>query len=462
MTFEKIPPQALDVERTVLGSMLIDANAVNTAVSILTYQCFYSTQNQRVFTAMMALYEKNQPIDVLTLKDELAGRKWLESVGAEPYISELSSSVATSANIEHHCKILKDKLILRQMIAEGSTMVQDAFECDGDAGKTLETAQDRVYRINSQGSGKETHISRPISEALTEISSRKHGEISGISTGFKWLDAKTAGFQPGDMVLVAGRPGSGKTALECAIMLRQAKMGYPVLGFSMEMGDRSLSKRLICLEAKVDMMSMQLSILDAEEHARIKLAASTISALPIYIDDSRFLTMSRMRGKIRKMIADYGIRIAYIDHWHLIDKDAEMKYLRGHEIITAISRKVKVMAGDFNIPIVPLAQLSRESDRHNLKSHRPNLSDLRDAGEQDADLVIMTHREEFYPPIFKSTKTKTAEEQEAEWKEKYVGKAEVIISKHRNGPTGSNIFGFEKHFARFYDPKEEESTQYDF
>jgi replicative DNA helicase len=453
---DRIPPQALDVERTVLGSMMLDQEATNTAFDLLSEPCFYSSQNQRVFTAMLALYNRNVPVDLTTVCNELKAKKWLESVGAEPYIAELTTATATAANISHHCKILDNHRILRQLISSGSQIVQDAFEAE-DPVVCLEQAQDRIYRIGNVYEAKNTHIHGALVRFTEDMESRRYGELSGLSTGFLDIDDLTGGFQRKDLILIAGRPSSGKTALECAIILRMARAGVPVAAFSMEMDDRSIASRLVCLDAQINSVHIRKAILTKEEHARIDLSTSAISQLPIYIDDSFHLNVSKIRSRLRRMISNYGIQACFIDHWHLMEHDSDMKYLKGAELINERARRLKGLAKDLNIPIIPLAQLSRESDRRIVKSHRPILSDLREGGEQDADIVIFTHRESEYPPQFKGKTEEEVKEKRQKWEAEYVGKAEVIIGKQRNGPTGRVMLGFEKQFARFYDETEQKA-----
>jgi replicative DNA helicase len=454
---DKIPPQALDVERTVLGSIMIDGEVANTAVSMLSDRCFYSTQNQFIFLAMLALYNRNIPIDALSVADELKKLKRLEQVGAEPYLSELVSSVATSANIEHHCRILDNKRILRELISNGSTIVQDAFEAE-DPVVCLEQAQNKIYAIGNIYEAKDTHIHNALVKFTNDIASRKYGELSGISTGFPDIDDLTGGFQNKDLIVIAGRPSSGKTALACAIMLRMARNGAPVAAFSMEMDDRSIASRMVCLDAKINSIHIRKAILSKDEHDRIRLAVNQIHELPIHIDDSFHLNVSKIRSRLRRLISNYGIKIAFIDHWHLMEPDSDMKYLKGAELINERARRLKGLAKDVGIPIVPLAQLSRESDRRIVKSHRPILSDLREGGEQDADLVMFTHRESEYPPQFKGKTAEAVQEARQKWEAEYVGKAEILIAKQRNGPQGRVVLGFEKQYARFYDFSEEKAS----
>jgi replicative DNA helicase len=291
---------------------------------------------------------------------------------------------------------------------------------------------------------------RKVSE---DIANRHYKQLSGIPTGFDWLDEQTGGYQSGDLILIAGRPGSGKTAFECGSILEMAKKGIPVLAYALEGTELSLGRRLVCLEAKVNSLRIRLGVLKDEEKLRIQEATSLISALPIYINDSRHLTVSGLRSSLRKMIRDKGIQIVCLDHWHHVGKDEEMKFMKGYEILQAISRKLKILAEDLNIPFCALAQLSRVVARHDIKSHRPMLSDLREAGEQDADLVLFMHREEQFPPNFKATKTMNVEDVKKDWESRYRNKLELIIGKHRDGPLGCTMLEFEKEFAHIHEYK---------
>jgi replicative DNA helicase len=455
--YDKIPPQALDVERTVLGSMMIDREAANTAIDMLSEGCFYATQNQRVFVAMRNLYNKSTPIDLITVCHELKDKKWLESVGAEPYLSELNNSVATAANIKHHCQILDNKRILRELISNAATITTDAVEAE-DPIACLERSQNKIYSIGNVYEAKNTHIHGALVKFTEDMSSRKYGELSGLSTGFADIDDLTGGFQRKDLILIAGRPSSGKTALECAIILRMARAGIPVGAFSMEMDERSIASRLVCLDARINSVHIRKAILTTEEKAKISLAVNSIHTLPIHIDDSFHLNVSKARSRLRRMISNYGIQACFFDHWHLMEPDHDMKYMKGAELINERARRLKGLAKDLNIPIIALAQLSRESDRRVVKSHRPILSDLREGGEQDADLVMFTHRESEYPPIFKGKTAEAMAEARQKWEAEYLGKAEIIVAKQRNGPQGKIVLGFEKQYARYFDDNDTKAT----
>jgi replicative DNA helicase len=434
VSIDKIPPQALDVERTVLGSMLIDSNAANNAMAVLTEDCFYATQNQRIFMCMMSMYEKNIPFDVLTLAEELKKKNWLESVGAEPYLSELVSSVATSANIEHHCRILIEKTTLRQLISASAEITTDCFSSETDAKKLLDKAEEKIFGI-SEARIKQSFesLKQLLPKTFVEIANYSKGGVQGVPTGFKDLDEMTSGLQKGDLVIVAGRPSMGKTAFCLSIAMHSAVVAkYPTAIFSLEMSKAQLAQRMLCGEARISMHLLRSGRLPQRDLPKLSLAAGPLSEAPLYIDDTPGITVLELRAKARRLKKQHNLSLVIVDYLQLMDSSSPLE--NRQQEISQISRSLKGLAKELDVPVIALSQLSRAPEQRG-GDHRPQLSDLRESGaiEQDADVVMFVFREEFYNKDDASKQ----------------GIAEIIIGKQRNGPTGSVALSFVKDYARF-------------
>jgi replicative DNA helicase len=431
---DKIPPQALDVERTVLGSMLIDQNAANNAMSLLTEDCFYATQNQRIFQCMAGMFEKNIPFDVLTLADELKKKNWLESAGAEPYLSELVSSVATSANIEHHCRILIEKTTLRQLISASAEITTDCFSAETDAQKLLDQAEARIFGI-SEARIKQSFesLGQLLPKTFIEIANYSKGGVQGVPTGFKDLDEMTSGLQKGDLIIVAGRPSMGKTAFCLSIAMHSAVIvKHPTAFFSLEMSKASLAQRMLCGEARISMHLLRSGRLPQRDFPKLSLAAGPLSEAPLYIDDTPGITVLELRAKARRLKKQHNLSLVIVDYLQLMDSSSRLE--NRQQEISQISRSLKGLAKELDIPVIALSQLSRAPEQRG-GDHKPQLSDLRESGaiEQDADVVMFVFREEFYNKDDASKQ----------------GIAEIIVGKQRNGPTGTVTLSFVKDYARF-------------
>jgi len=303
VSLDKIPPQALDVERTVLGSMLIDQNAANNAMTLLSEDCFYATQNQRIFLAMASMFEKNIPFDVLTLADELKKKDWLESVGAEPYLSELVSSVATSANIEHHCRILMEKSTLRQLISASAEITTECFSNESEPQKLLDQAEAKIFGISESRIKKSFEsLGQLLPRTFEEIASYSKGGVQGVPTGFKELDEMTSGLQKGDLVIVAGRPSMGKTAFCLSIAMHAAVVAkHATAIFSLEMSKAQLAQRMLCGEARISMHLLRSGRLPQRDFPKLSLAAGPLSESPLFIDDTPGITVLERRAKARRL-----------------------------------------------------------------------------------------------------------------------------------------------------------------
>jgi replicative DNA helicase len=431
---DKIPPQALDVERTVLGSMLIDQNAANNAMSLLSEDCFYASQNQRIFQCMAGMFEKNIPFDVLTLADELKKKNWLESVGAEPYLSELVSSVATSANIEHHCRILIEKTTLRQLISASAEITTDCFSAETDAQKLLDQAEARIFGI-SEARIKQSFesLGQLLPKTFIEIANYSKGGVQGVPTGFKNLDEMTSGLQKGDLIIVAGRPSMGKTAFCLSIAMHSAVVAkHPTAIFSLEMSKAQLAQRMLCAEARISMHLLRIGRLPPRDFPKLSLAAGPLSESPLYIDDTPGITVLELRAKARRLKKQHNLSLVIVDYLQLMDSSSRLE--NRQQEISQISRSLKGLAKELDVPVIALSQLSRAPEQRG-GDHKPQLSDLRESGaiEQDADVVMFVFREELYNKDDASKQ----------------GIAEIIVGKQRNGPTGTVTLSFVKDYARF-------------
>ncbi len=433
-SIDKIPPQALDVERTVLGSMLIDQSAANNAMTVLSEDCFYATQNQRIFNCMATMFDRNVPLDILTVAEELRKKNWLESVGAEPYLSELVSSIATSANIEHHCRILIEKTTLRQLITASAEITTECFTADNEPQKLLDQAEAKIFAISEARIKKSFEsLGQLLPKTFEEIAGYSKGGVQGVPTGFKDLDEMTSGLQKGDLVIVAGRPSMGKTAFILSIAMNASVIAkHPTAIFSLEMSKAQLAQRMLCAEARINMHLLRSGRLPQRDFPKLSLAAGPLSESPLFIDDTPGITVLELRAKTRRLKKQNGLNLVIIDYLQLMDSSTHLE--NRQQEISQISRSLKGLAKELDVPVIALSQLSRAPEQRG-GDHKPQLSDLRESGaiEQDADVVMFVFREEFYNKEDPSKQ----------------GLAEIIIGKQRNGPTGSVILSFVKDYARF-------------
>ncbi len=434
--FERVPPQAVEAERAVLGGMLLDPEAVTKAVEIVSAEAFYRPAHQCIFRAMIALFMKREPIDAMTLAEELGRAGSLDDVGGMTYVTDLVDSVPTAANIEYYAKIVLDKYILRQLISASSEIAGESYRGGENADSLLDWAEQKIFKISeyrvSQGF---SHIKDVLKDRFEEIQ-RIHEtreSVTGLSSGFIDLDKYTAGFHPSDLVIVAGRPSMGKTSF--ALNVAQyvgLEAKKPVAVFSLEMSKELLVQRLLCSEAQVDAQKVRRGFTTAKDIERLTNAAGLLSEAPLFIDDTPALSALDMRARARRLKAEYDLSLVIVDYLQLA-RSSERSENRQQEI-SSISRSMKALAKELNVPVMALSQLSRAVETRG-KDHRPMLSDLRESGaiEQDADLVLFLFRPEFYDP----------DDPEKE------GKAELIIGKQRNGPTGMIKLMFEKQYTRF-------------
>ncbi|MBU1042982.1 MAG: replicative DNA helicase [Candidatus Omnitrophica bacterium] len=432
---DKVPPQNNEAEMAVLGSMLLEEAAISDVVEILDEDCFYRDNHLKIFRAMIGLYSENRPIDLITLSDFLLKANELEKVGGAGYLTELANVVATAANVLHHAKIVKEKAVLRKLISTATNIVTQGYEPDQDVDGLLDTAERMIFEIaGSKAKSGIVPVKELIKSSIENIEKlyQRKTQITGIPTGYQDLDVITAGLQPSDLIILAGRPSMGKSALMCGFAEHAAVIEkIPTAIFSLEMSKESLVQRILCSHARVDMQAVRTGFLSQDHWGDLVNAAGKISTAPLFIDDTPGLNVLELRAKARRLKAQHNIGLIILDYIQLMQAAGFRGESRQQEI-SDISRSLKGLAREINVPLVALSQLSRATESRD--GFRPRLSDLRDSGaiEQDADVVMLLFREEYYNP-----------------NEENKGLAEVIIAKQRNGPVGTKTLTFVKEFSRF-------------
>jgi replicative DNA helicase len=434
---ERIPPQALDVERTVLGSMLIDAHASAMALELLDETCFYMAANRHIFNCMREMFEKNIPIDIVTLADILRKKSLLEAVGEETYLADLAESITTASNIEYYSGILLEKSTLRQMISIAGEITTECFNPEIEPQSLLDQAEAKIFGISeSRIKNKFESVGQLLPKTFEDIEGYAKGAFQGIRTGFTELDEMTTGLQRGDLVIVAGRPSMGKTAFCLSLGLNAAVKGkYATAIFSLEMSKAQLVQRMLCSEARVNMHQLRSGTLPKRDLPKLSFAAGPLSEAPIFIDDTPGISVLELRAKARRLKAQHGLALIVIDYLQLMGSGGKVESRQ--QEISQISRSLKGVAKELDVPVIALSQLSRAVESRT-GNHRPQLSDLRESGaiEQDADVVLFVYRDEVYNKEDESVR----------------GKAELIIGKQRNGPIGTANMAFVREFARFENP----------
>lgn len=434
-TAARIPPQALDIERSVLGSMLINGECCDMAAETLTAESFYSTGNQRIFETIAHLAGGSQPVDLITVTEALRKKDWLEAVGSEAYLSELVENVATVANVDYLAKKLEEKRQLRAMIAAGSEMVDRAFHAGADVQKIVDQAEQKIFDIQSK---KESALIYTPQDLLPEVLrhiEKAQGVAMGLKTGYAKLDEETTGMHPGDLVICAGRPGMAKTSfgLNVALNVCMRDPDAVVAFFSIEMCRDQIMQRLVAIQAIIEMRRIRSARLTSADKQKIIMAAGAINYAKIVIDDSSDITPMQLRSRMRRIKRKFGrLDLVIIDYLQLLSGSIG-RYESRQKEISDVSHALKKTAKEFRIPIFALAQLSRACELRG-KDKRPIVSDLRESGEieQDADLIQLLYRDKVY-----NAKTERP------------GVIEVIIGKQRNGPTGTIELGFEEKSMRF-------------
>ncbi len=444
-------PWSPDAEQAVLGAMLLDQDAALRAAELLDHSMFYKEAHRRLFRAMVNLTEQRVVIDHITLRDELVRRNELESAGGVEYLAELVDSVATPANLEHHAKILREKSILRRLIEASTGIIQSAYEGRLGANELLDQAEGRIFRISQErrtdGFMRIKEMLWPAMERI-ETLHRSGTAVTGVPSGFADLDGLTSGFQRSELVIVAARPSMGKTAFCLNIATNAAHKGHGVAIFSLEMSKDSLVQRLLCAEAMIDSQAVRQGRIRDSDYPKLARASGILQQCPIWIDDSPALTLLEMRGKARRLRAEVEVGLVIVDYLQLM-RSPDYAENRVQEI-SDISRSLKALARELEIPVIALSQLSRASEQRG-GDKTPMLSDLRDSGaiEQDADIVIFIHRPEMYKDLREKAETAG---------QNIEGLADVHLAKHRNGPTGNLKLHFHKAFTRFDSHAEREGS----
>jgi replicative DNA helicase len=448
---DRRPPYSEDAEQAVIAAMLIDPDAILRAAEHLDDTMFYREAHRRIFRAMIALSERGDVVDALTLSEELARRGELEQSGGKDYLSLLIDAVPTAANIEYHARIVKEKALYRRLIETSTGIVAEAFEQKLTAAELLDEAEHRIFQVSQQrGAEGFTRIKELMWPTMERIEALQRGgkSVTGVASGFSDLDDMTSGFQPSDLIIIAARPSMGKTALVLNIAQYAAiEHDVPVALFSLEMSKESLVQRMLTAEARVDAQKLRKGMLRDDDFPRMARAAGILSAAPIWIDDSAAITLLEIRSKARRLRADANVGLVIVDYLQLVQgpTNAESR----QQEISLISRSLKALAKELHVPVIALSQLSRAPEQR-AGDHRPQLSDLRESGaiEQDADLVMFIYRQEVYDgPTDKDGNS-------------LEGRAEVIVGKQRNGPTGFVNLFFHKSYTRFenYSARRESSS----
>ena len=424
-----------------LSAMLMDRDAVDRVNEVLDDTMFYREGNRRIFRAMVTLAERGDVIDPLTLAEELGRRDELQAAGGKDYIGYLVDAVPTAANVEYHARIVREKALRRRLIEVSTAIVSEAFESSAPAGELLDAAEHKIFEVNrARGNEGFTRIKELLWPTMENIERLQRGgeSITGVPSGFKDLDDLTAGFQQSDLVIVAARPSMGKTAFVLNIAQNAAlDKNVPVAFFSLEMSKESLVQRLLTSEGRVDAQRLRKGKLHDDEFVRLGRAAGMLSHAPIWIDDTPGITLLEMRSKARRLKTDNDIGMIVVDYLQLMQGPNNQESRQ--QEISYISRSLKSLARELKVPVVALSQLSRAPEQRTGDNKRPQLSDLRESGaiEQDADLVMFIYRQEMYDgPVDKDGNS-------------LEGRAEIIVGKQRNGPTGFVNLYFNKTYTRF-------------
>lgn len=432
---EKSLPQNQEAEIAVLGSLIIDRDAIAVSIPILDSSSFYTDANQKIYAAIITLFDHNKAVDVLTLVEELKKRGDLDKVGGPSYIASLASAIPTAANIEHYARIVKEKSVVRSLIGTSTVIIQECYSNQTDVDDLLDKAETMIFDIASKkySETKSVVLKDIIKDSIETIDNlyQRKENITGVPTSFHELDVMTAGLQKSDLIVIAGRPSMGKSALAASIAEYAGVVEkIPVAFFSLEMSKEQLVQRMLCSYARVNAHKVRTGFLSQSDWPRLTNAAGKLSEAPIYIDDTPGVTALEVRAKARRLKAQYDIQLIIVDYLQLMAGPARSE--NRQQEISELSRSLKALAREINCPVISISQLSRAVEQRS--DHRPMLSDLRESGaiEQDADLVLLLLREEYYNPT-----------------EENKGIAEIIIAKQRNGPVGSVKLAFVAEYARF-------------
>ena len=447
-TYAHLQPQALEVERAVLGALMVDKDAYAVVCEILYPESFYEPRNQMVYAAIRELSMAEKPVDTLTVTDQLAKSGHLEEVGGPVYIAELSTRVASSANVEYHARIIAQKFLARQLISFAGVIETKAFDDTIDIDELMQEAEGSLFELSQKNMKKDyTQIDPVIKSAVDVIQKAAQNKdgLTGIPTGYNKLDDITSGWQSSDLVIIAGRPAMGKTSFALS-MAKNIAADYkvPMAFFSLEMSNVQLVNRLISNACEIEGSKILNGQLLPDEWERLDKRVNNLIGAPLYVDDTPGLSVFELRTKARRLVREHGVKIIMIDYLQLMNANG-MRFSSRQEEVSTISRSLKGLAKELDIPILALSQLNRGVEsREGLEGKRPQLSDLRESGaiEQDADMVLFVHRPEYYHIL------------QDENGRDLRGMAQIIIAKHRKGATGDVLLTFRGEFTRFENPED--------
>ena len=423
MELGKVPPHDIEAEQAVIGSMLTDKDAVVTAIEVLKEEDFYREDNKLIYSAIVNLYNKAEPIDIITLKSELTAMGKLEAAGGWEYIAEVPDRVPTTANVEQYVKIVEEKSALRNLIKTANEIINLGYDPTEDVEQIIDAAEKKIFEVMQKRNQKGyASIKDILVDSFTELEKlyNQKEHVTGVPTGFIDLDYKTSGLHDSDLVIVAARPAMGKSAFALNIAANAAiRAKVPVIIFSLEMSKEQMTNRILCSEAMVDSNKVRTGKIDDDDWTKLAMTSGELSEAPIYIDETPGISIMEIRAKCRKLKLEKDIGLVVIDYIQLVQGSGKRGASREQEI-SEISRSLKILAKEIGVPVIALSQLSRAAEQRT--DHRPMLSDLRESGaiEQDADIVMFLYRDEYYN---EDTEKKNI--------------AEVILAKHRGGSTGT-------------------------
>ena len=445
--FAHVQPQAVDLERVVLGALMVDSDAFSIVSEILRPETFYEPRHQKIYEAIRNMNMDERPVDIMTLVDELTKMGEIDKVGGAEYLMEISSQVASAAHVEYHARILAQKYMARQLIHYAGDIETQAYDEGVDVDELMQHAEGELFTLSQSNMKQDYTQVAPVVKAAVDILQRaasNKGGLTGIPTGYSGMDEMTSGWQASDLVIIAGRPAMGKTSFALSIA-KNAAVDYnvPVGFFSLEMNNVQLINRLISNVCEISGHKILNGQLDPSDWEKLDKRIGRLTEAPIYVDDTPGLSVFELRTKARRLVREKGVKLIMIDYLQLMNANG-MKFGSRQEEVSTISRSLKGLAKELNIPVLALSQLSRNvENREGLDGKRPQLSDLRESGaiEQDADMVLFVHRPEYYH-IYQDEKGNDLH-----------GMAQIIIAKHRKGSTGDVLLNFRGEFTRFQDPQ---------
>lgn len=431
---QRIPPNSVEAEQSVLGAMLLDKEAISASTELISGEDFYREAHKEIFEAIVDIYDKGEPVDLITLTEKLKARNTLDAVGGITFLTNLMDAVPTTHNVKNYAKIIEDKSLLRRLIKSSNEIISKSYQASEDIGEIIDDAEKGIFNISLNRSTQGfTHVKNILNvnfDKIEELYLNK-GKITGVPTGFNDLDGKLSGLQKSDLILVAARPSMGKSSFMMNIVQHAAvREKITTAIFSLEMSKEQLSQRLLCSEALIDAHRLRIGDINEDEWVKLARAMGPLSEAPIYIDDTPSISITEMRAKCRRLKLEHNLGLIVIDYLQLMQGKGSTESRQ--QEISEISRSLKALAREINVPVVALSQLSRAPEMR--ADHRPILSDLRESGaiEQDADVVMFLYRDDYYHP---------------DSEKKNIG--EIIISKQRNGPTGTIELVWLGQFTKF-------------